>query len=58
MLPDTKGVAEMSQAASFLRQLEEPTNKLGFDQNWPEQVAEAAEVKQNVEHGGFKALTH
>lgn len=30
---------------------------LRFDKNWPQQVAEAAKLKQNMESGGFKELT-
>lgn len=57
MLPGTVGVPEMSQAAGFLRALPEPHNKLGFDKNWPQQVAEAAKLKHNMEYGGFKSFT-
>lgn len=57
MVPDTEGVAEMNQAAGFLRAWPELRNELGFEKNWP-QVAEAADLKQSMEHGAFKALTH
>lgn len=58
ILPDAHGITEMSQAAVYLREMEEAPNKLGLDKNWPAQVAAAMEVMQSMEHGGFKSLTH
>lgn len=56
--PETYGVTGMNQAAVYLQELEDPPNKLGIDKNWPAQVTTAMEVKVNMEHGGFKSLTH